>query len=186
MEPRHTLCRSQSLILLLLLATTGCLENQRKESFLPDAIVETPEERREILDELISDISVGRSDDSPLAGKWEIMNVIRTPVSVITEQEAFDLLGIRVVYSRKKAVLPNHACTETGYKIRVEAFADYFRDNDISADQLKIKTDLFEVVRLTCNGLEWRVPGAEVIPVEPDRLLIIWDGAFYVLLRQSS
>jgi len=183
MKLRQTVLSIQSLALLFLLGAPGCLDNQNKESFLPEVTPETPEERREILDELISEISVRRSDDSPLAGKWEIMNVIRTPVSVITEQEAFDMLGTPVVYTATKAVLPNHACTETGYKTRIEVFADYFRDYDISADQLKIKTDLFEVVKITCNGLEWHVPGAEVIPVEPDRLLIIWDGTVYVLKR---
>ena len=183
MKLRQTLFRLQSLMLLLLLTASGCLENTQKESFLPEATIETPEERREILDELISEISVRRSDDSPLAGHWEIVNVILSPVSVITEQEAFELLGARVVYSKRKVVLPNHACTDSGYKTRIEAFPDYFRDFEISADQLRLKTNLFEVVRLTCNGLEWNVPGAEVIRPEKNRLLIIWDGAVYVLGR---
>jgi hypothetical protein len=183
MEFRQTLRLTQSLGLLFLLATTGCLENQKKASVSPYSAPETFEERRKILDELIEDISVSRTDISPLAGKWEIMNVIRTPISAISDQEAFELLGTRVVYSKNRAVLVDHACSKTGYKTRIEAFADYFRDFGLSADQLRIKTDLFEVVKLTCNRLEWNVPGAEVIPVERDRLLIIWKGTVYVLWR---
>ena len=55
MKLRQTLLSMQSLALLFLLGAAGCLDNQKKESFLPEVTPETPEERREILDELISE-----------------------------------------------------------------------------------------------------------------------------------
>lgn len=183
MEPRHTLSTRQTVALLSFLLLTACSDRQTAESFLPDPMPGTSAERMAVVDSLRSVVKVGRRDESPLAGRWEIMNMMQTAVSVATENEMFETLGTIIIYTEKKSVLLDDACADTGYTTREIPFDEYFLDYDVSPDQLKITTEPIEVTTLTCGGLEWDVPGAEVIRVAENRLMFNWDGLLYVLWR---
>jgi hypothetical protein len=181
METRHTLLRTQSFALFVAILFIGCGDSTRKEAFLSDPAPEATAEHMAAVDALRFDLRVGRGDESPLAGRWEIMNLINTAVAVISEDEAIGWLGVMLVYTEDESVLIEDACPKTTYDVRKVPFDEYFLDYDISPDELKITTDPIEVITLSCNGSVWNVPGAEVIRVSDERLIVNWDGMLYVL-----
>ena len=185
MEAIHT-ARTATLVTTLMVVqlailAPGCAEQRHREAFLPDPAPEPSAEKLAAVDALRSEIRPGFMDKSPLAGRWEIMNLFLTPVAVISEEEALDWFGTVVIYTEKTSVLMQDACEDTGYVIRQERFADFFENYVLSREELRIPDDPFDVVSVTCGGREWDVPGAEVIPADEERLLVVWDGVIYVL-----
>ncbi len=183
MKTRHTSVRLFSISLALMVSLTGCLGGGG-ESFLPDPTPETPAEMMVIIDSLREVVRPSFTDRSPIAGVWEVINVILTPVSVITQDEAFDIMGQFLVYTRNKSVLFEHACSKTTYSTRRERFISYFRDHELRRNELQLEEDPVEVITASCDGEEWNVAGAELVRVSQERLLILWDGSVIVLVPQ--
>jgi hypothetical protein len=184
MKSRHTSIQKISASLILCAILAGCAGQGDKDSFLPDPAPETPAEMQAIVDSLRQVVRPSFTDTSPVAGTWEAMNVILTPVSVISQDEAFDIMGEILVYTRDKAVLFDHACDTAAYETREVTFDDYFLDHELSREELQLEPDPIEVITVSCGGERWNVSGAELVRVSRERLLILWDGSVIVLVPQ--
>jgi hypothetical protein len=184
MKSRDTSIQKFSAVLILCAFLASCAGQGEKDSFLPDPAPETPAEMRAIVDSLRDVVRPSFTDTSPVAGVWEAMNVILTPVSVISEEEAFDIMGELLVYTRDKAILFDHACDAATYETREVSFDDYFLDHELSRQELQLEPDPIEVISVSCGGERWVVSGAELVRVSEDRLLILWDGSVIVLVPQ--
>jgi hypothetical protein len=188
MKTRHTsgtqlsVARIGTISIILLSFVTGCLGGSGRDSFLPDPAPETPEEMQALVDSLRLIVSPSYTDRSMIAGTWEAMNVILTPVSVIDQFEALEIMGQDIIYTKNKAVLFHDACDRASYSKRMEPFFTYFRDFELKMEELRLLEDPIEVISVTCNGEKWDVPGAELVRVSRERLLIRWDGSVILLL----
>ena len=129
----------------------------------------------------VSEIKILRLDVSPVVGKWEVVDYHITPVAAIDEDAALGWLGQLVVYTADVVGFQEELCEAPSFREHRERFAEYFKDFEVNPTLFEIQEPDVDVISIDCNGVNWSGPGAEVIRVQGDSLLIVYDGVFLTM-----
>jgi len=129
----------------------------------------------------IPDIAISPSDESPIVGRWEVVDYRLTPVSAIDETTALDWLGLLVIYSADHVGFEAEMCDEPSFREHEEVYADYFEDFEVNPVELDIQDPVVDIVSVDCYGEPWSGPGSEVIKVQGDSLVVVYDGVFLTM-----
>jgi len=126
----------------------------------------------------ISQIEISPMDESPIVGRWEVVDYHITPVAAIDESEATEWLGLLVVYSENAVGFESELCETPSFEEHAELFDDYFADYEIDPAVFDIEEPEINVISIQCGGFTWTGPGSELIHVKGDTIVIVFDGVF--------
>ena len=161
------------LAIILLLVLCGCQEQVQDEIERVPAFSDSPTQ--------IMDIEISAFDESPIVGRWEVVDYDLTPVAAVDEEEAENWLGQIVIYSAKATGFEFELCEAPSFEERIERYQEYFGDYEVDPEGLGITEEEVDVIAVQCEGLTWQGPGAETVRVQGDTLVIVYDGIFLLL-----
>ena len=168
---------------LLLVALCGC-ESRNEESapeMPPGPLTEAPPPATPI-----TEIPISPLDESPLTGRWEVIDYELTPVAATDETTVMNWLGLLVIYSRDVVGFQAELCDAPTFREHREAFASYFEDFEVDPARFEITEPQVDVISIDCSGESWSGPGSEVIRVRGDSLVVVYDGVFLTMEPYTS
>lgn len=142
----------------------------------PGASVQPAEPRLSIPEMPISPL-----DQSPIVGRWEVVDYLLTPVAAIDETTAITWLGLLAIYSKDAVGFEAELCDKPSFREHTERFVDYFQDFETDPAALEITKPDVDIVSIDCYGEAWSGPGSEVIRVQGDSLVVVYDGVFLTM-----
>ena len=163
------------LAIICLVALCGCETTTRQDSLEVD--------ESEDAGVAIPDLEISPTDDSPIVGRWEVVDYVVTPVAALDELEAMDWLGQLVVYSKNAVGFKSELCDAPSFEEHQELFDDYFADYEIDPTVFGIAEPEIDVISIQCEGLPWTGPGSELIHVRGDSIVVVYDGVFLSMER---
>ena len=131
----------------------------------------------------IPEIEISPTDESPIVGRWEVVDYHITPVAAIDELEAIDWLGQLVVYSENAVGFESEMCGAPSFEEHAEFFEDYFADYEVDPTVFGIIAPEVDVISIHCEGLTWTGPGSELINIQGDSIVVVYDGVFLTMER---
>ncbi len=163
------------LAIICLVALCGCEKIARQDSLEVD--------ESEDAGVAIPDLEISPTDESPIVGRWEVVDYHITPVAAIDELEAIDWLGQLVVYSENAVGFESEMCGAPSFEEHAEFFDDYFADYEVDPTVFGIVAPEVDVISIHCEGLTWTGPGSELIHVRGDSIVVVYDGVFLSMER---
>jgi hypothetical protein len=129
----------------------------------------------------IPDLPISPLDKSPIVGRWEVVDFLLTPVAAIDETTAINWLGLLAIYSKDIVGFEAEPCDKPSFREHREEYADYFEDFETDPAALDIRAPDVDVISVDCYGEAWSGPGSEVIRVQGDSLVVVFDGVFLTM-----
>ncbi len=76
-------------------------------------------------------------------------------------------------------------CDKPGYMSWTTSRSQFEKDYQVSLGALGITNGEIDMVRIDCHG-QWTEPGSELFIVADDKLVMLWDGVFFLLKRTAT
>ncbi len=110
----------------------------------------------------ITEIEISRFDESPVLGRWEVVDYHITPVAAADDETVLDWLGQLVVYTAGLVGFQDELCDSPTYREHVELFEEYFEDFEVSPNLFEIQDPNVDIISIDCYGESWSGPGSEM------------------------
>jgi hypothetical protein len=135
--------------------------------------------------------AVGKSSFPPVEGdsifgSWRVVAYRFGDGPSVGEREARVLLGAAVRYGRRRGGFGWEICTSPPYETTRVTEEQFFREYRTSLRSIGIGGGAAEVVEVRCRGQHWTSPGSLLIRLRGGRMLTLWDGVYFVLVRRQG
>ena len=119
-------------------------------------------------------------------GLWKVLDHRFGKISALDSAAAEAWHGETAEFSSEIARFMDFVCRDPKYSRREFAASEYLADQ-YRADSRSVGIDStsLEVVEILCAGEPWNAPGATLLLVSDSRLLLPWDGVFFILERSK-
>jgi len=118
-------------------------------------------------------------------GAWRVVSYRFVGVTTLSPQEAGAWIGRLALYGHTIAGLPPDTCASPGYTSSVVNVADVAADYHMRLRELGFPRTRVQLIEVRCdNG--WNGPGARLYVLGPNRLVTVWNGAFFDLERDTK
>jgi hypothetical protein len=117
-------------------------------------------------------------------GKWKVIGYKALPVSAMSETGARSWLGRIGVYGPNSARFHETECEKTSYLPRTVSVVDFVRDYRCKPADLGIPSGTVEIIEVESAGHPFANPGGVLIKRADGKMLMLWDGVFFILQKQ--
>lgn len=119
----------------------------------------------------------------PVNGIWKVESYSFSVMSKMTEEEAKQWIGKKASFDKEKILLPDDNCEKPEFKIKsVDAKTYLYSNYKSSMESLNIDKSEIKIITITSNKNYFR----DIIEIDDNRIVIIKDGVFFFLLKQSD
>ncbi len=118
----------------------------------------------------------------PFHGEWRVASAITPGVSAVTAAGAAGQTGVLVSLQPGRARVGDRTCGGAVYTRRALSVQTFIEAYRVTPQQLSLTADPIPLVDVTCEsgGLDL---GSTLVVKSDREMLTMWDGAFYVLMR---
>ncbi|MCL4409446.1 MAG: hypothetical protein M1356_03850 [Gammaproteobacteria bacterium] len=122
-----------------------------------------------------------------LKGEWRITGFHTSTNAELTDEEALSWLGYSVHFGERRIQFSRYDCHDP--KITTD-----WQQLNVVTDRLGVAPDLFgmrgetpvQLLFIDCHGEPWFTPGAELIRLDDERLIMAWNGVIFEFRQQRS
>jgi len=119
----------------------------------------------------------------PVDGIWRVESYAYSAMSKMLEEEAKKWIGKKASFEEQKVVLPDDKCEKPKYKIKSVNTKTYLYNNYKSfMENLHINQSEIKIITITSNQNYFR----DIIKINDSKIIIIKDGVFFFLSKESS
>ena len=96
-----------------------------------------------------------------------------------------NMVGVLVILGRDDASIGAKGCRSPVYQSRRLTDKEYFHEFGTSLSSIGIKSDLVDAIFIKCETNDWKPPQSVLLKLPKGEMLMLWDGVFLVLKRES-
>ncbi|MBW9157436.1 hypothetical protein [Clostridium tagluense] len=119
----------------------------------------------------------------PVHGIWKVESYAFSAMSKMGEEGAKAWIGKKAYFNEQKIVLPDDNCEKPEFKIKSVDTNTYLYNNyKSSMKSMNINQSEMKIITITSNKNYFR----DIIKIDDSRIIIIKDGVFFFLSKQSN
>lgn len=117
--------------------------------------------------------------------EWTVTDVKLPGISAIGFDQARQWYGAKALYSDALVTFRDARCEQPQFTVRDMQQAEFHREFRATFAALDIESTSVQVLEVGCPD-NWTQPGSTFIQASPDSGYVLWDGAFFKLVRKSK
>ena len=118
-------------------------------------------------------------------GEWTVTDAKLPGISAIGLDELPQWYGAEALYSDTLVTFRDARCEQPQFAVKEIGPHEFNSEFRATFAALDITDSSVQVLEVGCPG-RWTEPGATFIQAGPDSGYVLWDGAFFKLVRQSE
>lgn len=121
----------------------------------------------------------------PPFGDWKVVDYRFGDGTPKDAQEFRRLLGTRVRLNSDRAEVGMKVCTSPAYRSKPVTDKEFFRELGITLESIGIEANHADTTVVKCEANGWAPPQSLLVKLPEGGILMLWEGVFLVLKKQS-
>jgi hypothetical protein len=121
----------------------------------------------------------------PPFGDWKVIDYRFAESTPIGSQQFTRLLGTVVRLGPDRAQVGMKVCSAPAYQSKPVTDKEFVRDLGISLEAIGIKANHADTIVVKCETNGWAPPQSLLVKLPEGGLLMLWEGVFLVLKKQT-